>query len=122
MSHLISVEPNGRILRIAVFDWLDSKAYEHILPYIDSAIAEYDTVRLLFDLTEYAGREPGEAFEDAELNLPNWAGVERVAFIGDKRFEPRLPAFCEPFKSAAIKYFYTHQHKSAEEWIREGVD
>lgn len=122
MAHLISVEPNGHILRIAVYDAIDMKAYEHVVPYIDSAIYEYDTVRLLFDLTEYVGREPGAGFEYAELSLPNWAKVERVAFIGDRRFEPRVEGFCKPFTSATIKYFYSDQGDAAAEWIREGVD
>jgi hypothetical protein len=122
MAHLISVEPKANILRILVHDWIDKKAYEHIVPYIDSAIDEYDTVRLLFDLTEYVGRDSGAMFEDAEPSLPHWAAVERVAIIGDKRFEPRAPAFCEPFTSATIKYFYSHQGKAAEEWIHEGVE
>ena len=59
-------------------DKLGMEAYKHIVPCIDPAIAEYDSVRLLFDLTEYYGRESGAVLEDAELSVPHWADVERV--------------------------------------------
>lgn len=123
MSHLVAVEPRGNILHVKVLGRIRLETYKHLIPFIDTAIFEYDGVRILFDLTEFAGRDPdGAVFEeDTKFDLPYWAEVERVAFIGDKKFEPRMPAFCEPFTSATSRFFYPHQRKDAGEWIREGV-
>jgi len=122
MSHLVSVEPYGRIIRVKALGQMGMATYEHLVPFIDSAIMEYGAVRLLFDLTQFAGREAGAVFEDAEFSLPHWAEVERVAFIGDKQFETRIRTFCQPFKSATVRYFYPNQRRDAEEWIHEHVE
>ncbi|MHC5062980.1 MAG: SpoIIAA family protein [Planctomycetota bacterium] len=122
MAHLVSVEPHGHIIRVKVLGRLGQETYAHLVPFIDTAIAEFDGVRVLFDLSQYAGREPGESFEDAEFSLPHWAEVERVAIIGGKHLEPRVVAFCEPFSSATVRFFYPNQVKAAEEWIHEDVE
>ena len=121
MAHLISVEPRGRILRVLLTDWMDEAAYEHIAPYIDTALDEFDSARILFDLTEYAGREPGADFESMELSLPNWSKVERVAVLGHARFEDRLAAARDAFPSARVQFFPLSEKSAADEWIHEEI-
>ncbi len=122
MSHLVSVEPHGHIIRVNVLGRMNAEAYDHLVPYIDTAIDEFQGARVLFDLSKYVGRDPDEGFDVPEFNLPHWAEVERVAIVGHERFEPRTPAFCAPFTSATVRFFYPNQIKDAEEWIHEGVE
>ncbi|MEM1451202.1 MAG: STAS/SEC14 domain-containing protein [Planctomycetota bacterium] len=121
MPHLISLEPRGRIIHALVRGWIDEEAYEHIVPAIDETIFEYDMARLIFDLTDYVGREPGSEFEDIELDLPNWTKLQRVAVIGHERFKPRMEWFCRPFTSATLRFFLPEQKDDADAWIHEGI-
>ena len=121
MSHLVTVERHGKLIRVKVLGQLGVEAFKHILPFLDRAIEEHESARMLFDLTSYAGREPGEGYDDLTFDLPNWAAVERVAFIGDKVFEPRMPIFCKPFTSASLRWCYPDHGEDAEAWIQEGI-
>ncbi|MEM6674215.1 MAG: STAS/SEC14 domain-containing protein [Planctomycetota bacterium] len=121
MTHQISLEPRGRIIHVLVQGWIDEEAYEHIVPYVDETIDEYDMARVMFDLTRYVGREPGSHFEDVEFDLPNWAKVERVAIVGPERFRPRMEWFCKPFTTAKLRYFLSNEKTEADEWIHEGT-
>ncbi|MEM9380516.1 MAG: STAS/SEC14 domain-containing protein [Planctomycetota bacterium] len=121
MPHLISLEPRGRIIHVLVRGWIDEEAYEHIVPHVDEAVFEYDMARILFDLTDYVGREPGSTFEDIELDLPNFKKVERVAILAHEQLKPRMEWFCRPFTTAKVEFFPTSEREKAQEWIHGGV-
>ena len=57
-----------------------------------------------------------------ERAVPEGDPVGDLQILGDKQFEPRVPAFCQPFTSATVRFFYPNQGRDAEEWIHEGVE
>jgi len=121
VTHLISVDRNGALIHVTVTDKLNLEGYKHIVPHIDQAIDEFGSARVIFDLGEYRGWEDEARWEDLHLPLPHWANVERVAIIGDKEYETRVPTFCRPFTSATVRHFHPDDAIAAEEWIREGL-
>jgi len=121
VSHLISVDCNGSLVHVDVTDQLTLEGYKHIVPYIDAAIDEFGSVRVLFDLGEYHGWDGEARWEDLDLELLHWASVERVAIIGDPKYEEGVATFCRPFTAATVRYFYPADAKAAEEWIHEGL-
>lgn len=121
MSHLISVDRNGSLIRITVTEQLNLEGYKHIVPYVDGAIDEFGSARVIFDLREYDGWNDKARWEDLDLDLPHWARVERVAIVGAEKYEARAPTLCRPFTAATVRYFYPPDAKAAEEWIHESL-
>jgi hypothetical protein len=121
MSQLVSVEANGNLIRIAVNGDMSLEAYQHIVPFINDAIEQFGTARLIFDVLDFQGPKPGAAWDDLELDLDHWRHIERVAFVCDERDEGKVAKFCRPFTGAALKCFRAHELEAAEEWIHEDL-
>ena len=56
-------------------------------------------------------------WEDIKFDLKHFADIERLAIVGEKRWEQGMAAFCRPFTSAKIRYFDHSRIEEAREWI-----
>ncbi len=53
--------------------------------------------------------------------MKHFKDIERIAMVGDKKWEQWMAAFCRPFTSAKIRYFDQSEADSAHQWICERV-
>lgn len=44
---------------------------------------------------------------------------ERLALVGERKWEQRMAAFCKPFTSARVRYFDRSKVDEARAWLRE---
>ena len=121
-SAKIEKEAEGKILLISVSGKLEKEDYEAFVPEIDKEIDSHGTVRILFDMVGFHGWTLGALFEDTKFAIKHYRGIERVAFVGDKRWEKGLAAFCKPFTKAEIRYFDITACGYARAWLREDLD
>jgi hypothetical protein len=56
-------------------------------------------------------------WEDLKFDLKHWKDIERLAIVGDKKWEKGMAAFCKPFTKAQIRYFDAAQVAEAREWL-----
>jgi hypothetical protein len=49
------------------------------------------------------------------------ADIERLALVGESRWEAGMAGFCKPFTLATIRYFDSSKMDEAHNWIMEGV-
>lgn len=45
--------------------------------------------------------------------------IERLAIVGDKKWENAMALFVKPFTTAKVRYFNVSERDRAEQWIRE---
>lgn len=117
----IRKEAEGRILLISVSGVLEKHDYEFLVPEIDKEIEAFGKIRILFDLVGFHGWTMGGLFEDTKFAITHYKGIERLAFVGDKRWEKGMAAFCKPFTKAEIRYFDIADSSEAKAWLREGL-
>jgi hypothetical protein len=43
--------------------------------------------------------------------------IERLAIVGEKKWQKGMAAFCKPFTSATVKYFDQSKMTAARKWI-----
>ena len=51
---------------------------------------------MLFDMTGFDGWDAGAAWEDFTFDLKHLAGIDRLAMVGEKKWQHRLAVFFEP--------------------------
>lgn len=56
-------------------------------------------------MREFHGWSMGALWEDIKFDLHHFADIERLALIGDKKWEVGMAVFCKPFTTAKIRYF-----------------
>lgn len=96
---------------------LSKEDYELFIPEVERLIKQEGKIRLLFDMQNFHGWEAGALWEDIKFDLKHFSDIERLAMIGDKKWEEWMAMFCIPFTTAEIRYFDHEQMAEAERWI-----
>ena len=49
----------------------------------------------------------------------HYSNIERIALVGDRKWEEWMAKICKPFTKAAIKYFDVGDIEQAWTWLHE---
>lgn len=94
-------EENGRkVLVVRVSGKLVKADYERFVPEFERLVRQNGKVRLLFDMTDFHGWEAGAAWEDFKFGVEHFADIERLALIGETRWQHGMATFFKPFTKA----------------------
>ena len=107
----------GRVLEVRVTGKLTKEAYQKFVPAVDAQIKEYGKLRILFLMQDFHGWTAGAMWEDLKFDLKHWKDIERLAIVGDKKWEKGMAAFCKPFTKATIRYFDAAQIEEVRQWL-----
>jgi hypothetical protein len=114
----VKEQEHGNVLDVTVTGRLTKEDYEQFVPEVERLIHEHGKLRVLFDMHGFHGWTPGALWEDIKFEARHFRDIERLAFIGERKWEAGMATFCRPFTSAAIKYFDHGQADEAREWVR----
>jgi len=119
----MSVELNqlddGKILEIRISGKLLKEDYERFMPELDRLINQFGKIRLLVEMQDFHGWSAGALWEDLKLDWRHYSDIERVAFVGDKKWQKGMSIFCKPFTTAKVRYFAWSDLAKAREWIEQ---
>ena len=114
------IEQNGgKTLVMRVSGKLAKADYEHFVPAFECLLREHGRLRVLFDMTGFHGWEAGALWDCVKFDLKHFAEIERLAMVGDKKWERGMAAFCKPFTKATIRYFNLAEATEAQTWLAE---
>ncbi len=109
-NNIVSVRLTGKLTK---------DDYETFVPALEESIAEHGKIRLLVDLVDFHGWTAGALWEDIKFDAKHFRDIERLALVGDSKWEKGMATFCRPFTTAKIKYFNTAKREKAVQWIEE---
>jgi len=115
----LAIKKTGKILEVAVGGKITKEDYEHFVPEIESLLKEYGKIRVLFDMHDFHGWTAGALWEDIKFDARHFSDIERLAIVGEKRWQKGMAAFCRPFTRARIRYFDRAQADLARQWLAE---
>jgi len=107
----------GRVLEVRATGKLTKDSYQEFVPIVDEQIKEYGKLRILFIMVDFHGWTAGAMWEDLKFDLKHWKDIERLAIVGDKKWEKGMATFCQPFTKAQIRYFDVRQLEEARQWL-----
>jgi hypothetical protein len=100
------------VLVVHVSGKLEKEDYEHFVPEFDRLVRQHGKLRLLFDRTSVQGWEVGAAWEDFKFGIEHFADIERLAMVGEQKWQRGMAMFCKPFMKAMVRFF---EHADAAE-------
>ncbi len=112
----------GRILEVRVTGKLTKESYHEFVPAVNAQIKQYGKLRILFVMKDFHGWTAGAMWEDFKFDLKHWKDIERLAVVGDKKWEKGMASFCKPFTKAKIRYFDVVQLEEARAWLEGEAD
>jgi len=116
----IELDVDGPVLEVNVSGKLTKEAYERFEPVVAFQIERFGKVRILLVLHDFHGWTAGALWDDTQFELRHCRDIERLAVVGEAKWEEGMAVFCKPFTSAAIRYFDLADIDEARRWVTEG--
>jgi hypothetical protein len=110
--------PGGKYLDVKLSGKLSKEDYERFVPAVETAIKEKGgKIRILMQMHDFHGWTAGALWEDMKFDWKHLNDIERLAMVGETKWESGMATFCKPFTSASIKYFDHAKLDEARQWI-----
>ncbi len=101
---------------------LHDEDYKRFLPKMETILTAEGKVRLFIQLEDFHGWDLHAAWDDLKFNLKHYSDFERIAMIGDRKWEKWMANFCKPFAKAKVKYFDRSEVDAAWKWLESNEE
>ncbi len=119
MAENLEIVAEGKRLHVKVSGKLNKEAYETFVPTVERLIQEHGKLRILMEMHDFHGWTAGALWEDMKFDFKHWSDIERLALVGESKWEQGMAIFCKPFTTAKVRYFDQTSLSDAEAWIAE---
>lgn len=113
----ITMTAVGKVLEVKVTGKLTKEFYQEFAPLVDEQIKKNGKLRILFEMHDFHGWTAGALWEDIKFDTKHWKDIERLAIVGESKWEKGMATFCKPFTSAKVQYFDVSKAADARKWI-----
>ena len=117
MRFVLSESMDGRVIEVIFSCQLTKEIYREFVPLAEDAIKKHGKIRLLFVMTGFQGWNACTLWEDIKCDFKYFDQIERLAIVGEAKWETGMSTFCRPFSKATIKYFEHGDLEQARKWI-----
>jgi hypothetical protein len=98
---------------------LHDEDYKQFLPRIETLLTAQGKVRLFIQFEDFHGWDLHAAWDDLKFSLKHYSDFERIALVGDRKWEHWMANFSKPFTWAQVRYFDTSEVDAAWKWLEE---
>ena len=103
---------HGKVLEVRLGGKLTKEDYRQFIPVVERMVKEHGKIRLLVEMHDFHGWTAGALWEDIRFDAKHFNHIERVAMVGETKWQHGMAIFCKPFTAAEVRYF---DHASADE-------
>jgi len=109
---------DGKVLHVKVSEKLTKEDYEHFVPVTEQMMSG-GRIRILLEMENFHGWEMSALWEDIKFDIKHFKDIDRLAMVGDSKWEKGMAVFCKPFTTASIRYFDATELDAARAWLEE---
>ncbi len=113
----LSEEVREKVLEVHVSGKLDRQDYAKFVPDAERLIKQFGKIRVLMVMRDFHGWDTGALWEDIKWDAKHFNDVERVAIVGEKKWQQWLAVFCKLFTRATVRYFDQEKLDEARAWV-----
>jgi hypothetical protein len=113
---------SGRLIEVYLTGKLVKEDYEAFLPTVERLVKQHGKIRMFVELHEFHGWTAGALWEDIKFDAKHFSDIDRLAIVGETKWEKGMAAFCKPFTTARVRYFDHTKTAEAREWVNAKSD
>jgi hypothetical protein len=118
MSTVTLSETNGgKVLEIQLTGKLATEDYKQFVPTLERLVKEHSRIRILVEMHDFHGWTAGALWQDIKFDARHFRDIERVAMVGETKWQHGMAVFCKPFTAAKIQYFDRGAIDQARAWL-----
>lgn len=107
----------GSVLGYEISGTVSKADYDTLVPAVGAAIDEHGSVSLLFDLRGFHWEKVSAWGADLNFGKEYHDRIEKMAIVGDKRWEKHLAKLASPYYAREARYFETAD--DAWDWLQD---
>ncbi|MDX1679247.1 MAG: STAS/SEC14 domain-containing protein [Akkermansiaceae bacterium] len=111
----------GKLAELHVSGKLRAEDYEQVVPRLERMLRLHGKIRMLLQLHRFQGWDAGALWKDIQFDLHHLSDIERLAVIGEEKWEAGMAEFSIPFTHAEVRYFPSDKAELARHWVDEGL-
>lgn len=115
-------EKNDSSLEIRLTGKLVREDYAVLVPAVNQAIERYGRIRMLIVMDDFHGWTASALWEDTKFGAHHFRDIERLAMVGETKWQHGMAIFCKPFTTATVRYFSHDQIEAARTWLEKSVE
>lgn len=108
---------DGKILEVHVSGKLVREDYRRFVPMFEQLLQSHGKLRLLFEMSDFHGWDVEALWDDLKFDVKHFNDIERVAMVGERKWQQWMAAFCQPFTAAKVRYFDKADALQAAAWL-----
>jgi hypothetical protein len=111
-----------KVIGLRLHGRLHDEDYKAMEPAVEATMAAEGKVRLFAQFDEdFHGWDLHAAWDDFRFGIRHYGDFDRIAMVGDRRWEEWMATLCKPFTKAEVRYFDASEIDAAWNWIGEGA-
>lgn len=120
---MIEPLPTGspKIVGFKLSGRLHDEEYRALMPDLEASLATEGKLRVFLQCEDFHGTDMGAVWQDIQFATKHYSGFERIAVVGDGRWEAWLVRFCRPLTRATVRHYKTLDIAHAWAWLRAGI-
>lgn len=107
----------GKVMEIHLNGTLTKEDYARFVPDTEEMIRQHEKINMLIMMDDFHGWDAGALWEDIKWDAKHFNHVERIAVVGDQKWQKWMTTFCKPFTTAKVRYFDHGQVPEARAWL-----
>jgi hypothetical protein len=117
MPVTLNEKHGGKVLEVQVTGKLTHADYQHLVPAFERLVKQHGKISVLFEMANFHGWDVGALWDDIKFDMKHFSEIERLAMVGDTKWEQGMSVFCRPFTTAKIRYFDSAALEEARAWL-----
>ena len=114
----LNAEGAGKVYSLHAEGVLRDADYEALTPKLDALIEKHGALRLMCDISDVEGMEPKALWDDFVLGVRHWNDFERVAVVGDARWQEVMTKAGDTLTRGEMHYFDVGEKGNAMNWLK----
>jgi hypothetical protein len=107
----------GKVLEVQLTGKLGKEDYDAFVPAVEKLVKEHGLLRMLVEMHAFHGWSAGAMWADTKFAMHHFHDIERLAIVGETRWEQDMAVFCKPFTRAEVRYFDHTKASEARAWL-----
>jgi flavodoxin len=120
MSIKLNEKDGGKVLEVQLSGKLVKEDYDHFVPAVERLVKEHGKIVMLVEMHDFHGWTAGALWADTKFAAHHFSDIERLAVVGETKWQQGMAVFCKPFTAAKVRYFERAAIDEARAWLEQG--
>jgi hypothetical protein len=108
----------GKVLEVQTRGKLTHEDYRNFASKFEAMLKTNGKLSVLFEMIDFHGWDAATMWDELKFDLKHFSDIQRLALVGDKKWEKGMSVFCRPFTAAAVRYFDAAELGQARAWVQ----